>query len=122
MKAFTDRQKISLQHINLKRLLYWRGHSPKFEIGQHIKIIDIGRIIVTKEYDESLQSWRDVDQAWTYLNKIRKERVGKLGRIVSIECLPIATLPYQVSPYSYFVQFPDGRRINFAEPYLEKVK
>jgi len=114
MKAFTDRQKVLLYKKNMEQC---HVQKPAFFIGNLVKIVDVGNICINEVYIDSASGWGKPIGVWEYLDKIRTERVGTYGRIISMSYLNVRTRPI-VKKWSYFVKFKDGAKIVFGESYL----
>lgn len=76
---------------------------PKFALGKKVKIVtdepDLGR--------------------WTWMDDIRKERKGSVGRIIGRDYIGDSK---GYSPFTYDILFDDGAKITFVEEHLEKRK
>lgn len=121
MKALTDRQKLLLYR---KTVIAQHYKKPKFFIGNKVKVVNTGIIRVTKEWNEHSHRFEPISvdaNAWSWLDLIRLERVGKVGMVVSMQHNSHAVLP-EVSHWNYQVKFEDGARIVMYEPYLERKK
>ena len=121
MKAITDRQKVLLYKRSINRKLRWNDMIPKFSVGNKIKIVDVGNINVSSTKSPYWDSeWEDSIGVWSYLDKIRLDKVKQIGIIEDVEVLKIHTRPRQVSPFSYRIRFKDKLLITFSEENLVK--
>ena len=101
--------------------------APKFKVGEHVTVIDVGTIYITHfRYPGSNiaheREWHDsTNKVWTYLDECRINKIGKKGKVKSIEFHDMIAKP-RVSRFGYRVEFRDKARslITFCEENLVK--
>lgn len=126
MKNLTTKQKLNLYKESLNYSLNWHKWTPKFTIGNKVRIINVGVLTFSRCKNENSDIWTEASaysvSVWNHLNFLRIRRIGEVGIIIRIDILKTLIEPVQHSPYSYTVRFEDGQEITFSEEYLQKIK
>jgi hypothetical protein len=111
----TDKQKL---YWYKKNIIQFYNQRPLYFIGYKVRIIDFDYSNVNEVFDNG--EWKKLNQSWTWLDPIRSDKLGKVGEIIKMEFRRNITRPYNVSLWSYFVRFKDGKKIMFCEENLKR--
>jgi hypothetical protein len=111
----------SVYDIKAKVKLDWNHKNHKFYPGSYV---EVNRQIAPRDW---ITSGGKIMPGHSYESKIKRDRVGRVGRVVAVTCTPNGKTRGKAENgmcermfTRYYVQFPDGIVLGFHSHHLDK--
>lgn len=114
----------NLHDIKARVTARWKHSNCKFQRGDYA---EVSAQVLPREY---VKMDGGIANGHSYVSKVKQRRVGRIGKVVAVSCLPCGRIRsnFGASGYNgpsrmytrYYIQFKDGVIMGFDSHHLKK--